>query len=272
MHVKQPEIAAVSRIEVASARRAVFGILSAIVFLSAVALVACRSGKSQETPAITFTKIPPAAEGGRERVDTISGRVSGARPGQRIVIYAKSGPWWVQPWPEHPFTSIESDSIWSTQTHLGYEYAALLVNADYHPAPTIDVAPMVGGSVEALKIVNGAGSLPPLPVVPLRFSGYHWKVRTVSAARGGLNNLYDADNAWTDERGALHLRISNKPAGWTCAQLVLARSLGYGTYNFVVRDTARLDPAVLLSMHTYDESAGDQHYQGLGIGVGGRGE
>ena len=268
MHVKQPEIAAVSRIEVASARRAVFGILSAIVFLSAVALVACRSGKSQETPAITFTKIPPAAEGGRERVDTISGRVSGARPGQRIVIYAKSGPWWVQPWPEHPFTSIESDSIWSTQTHLGYEYAALLVNADYHPAPTIDVAPMVGGSVEALKIVNGAGSLPHLPVVPLRFSGYHWKVRTVSAARGGLNNLYDADNAWTDERGALHLRISNKPAGWTCAQLVLARSLGYGTYNFVVRDTARLDPAVLLSMHTYDESAGDQHYREWDIEIG----
>jgi hypothetical protein len=268
MHVKQPEIAAVSRIEVASARRAVFGILSAIIFLSAVALVACRSGNSQKTPAITFTKIPPAAEGGRERVDTISGRVSGARPGQRIVIYAKSGPWWVQPWPEHPFTSIESDSIWSTQTHLGYEYAALLVNADYHPAPTTDVAPTVGGSVEALKIVDGAGSLPHLPVVPLRFSGYDWKVRTVSAARGGLNNLYDADNAWTDERGALHLRISNKPAGWTCAQLVLARSLGYGTYNFVVRDMARLDPAVLLSLHTYDESAGDQHYREWDIEIG----
>jgi hypothetical protein len=268
MHLKQPEIAAPSRIEVASATCPVFGILSAIVFLSAVVLVACRSGKPQETPAITFTKIPPAARGGRERVDTISGRVSGARPGQRIVIYAKSGPWWVQPWPEHPFASIEPDSIWSTQTHLGYEYAALLVNADYHPAPTIDVAPTVGGSVEALKIVNGVGSLPDLPVAPLRFSGYDWKVRTVSAARGGLNNLYDADNAWTDESGALHLRISNKPAGWTCAQVVLARSLGYGTYNFVVRDTAHLDPAVVLSLHTYDDSAGDQHFREWDIEIG----
>jgi hypothetical protein len=268
MHLKQPDFAAPTRIEVAPATCPLFGILGAIVFLSAVVLVACRSGKPQETPAITFTKIPPAAEGGRERVDTISGSVSGARPGQRIVIYAKSGPWWVQPWPEHPFTSIESDSIWSTQTHLGYEYAALLVNADYHPAPTIDVAPTVGGSVEALKIVNGVGSLPDLPVVPLRFSGYDWKVRTVSAARGGLNNLYDADNAWTDGRGALHLRISNKPAGWTCAQVVLARSLGYGTYNFVVRDTARLDPAVLLSLHTYDESAGDQYFREWDLEIG----
>ena len=268
MHLKQPDFVAPTRIEVAPATCPLFGILGAIVFLSAVVLVACRSGKPQETPAITFTKIPPAAEGGRERVDTISGSVSGARPGQRIVIYAKSGPWWVQPWPEHPFTSIESDSIWSTQTHLGYEYAALLVNADYHPAPTIDVAPTVGGSVEALKIVNGVGSLADLPVVPLRFSGYDWKVRTVSAARGGLNNLYDADNAWTDGRGALHLRISNKPAGWTCAQVVLARSLGYGTYNFVVRDTARLDPAVLLSLHTYDESAGDQYFREWDLEIG----
>ena len=267
MQVKHFQIAVANHMEEASAC-AVLRILSVIVFLSALALLACQSEKPQERPVITFTKIPPAAQGGRERLDTISGRVSGARPGQRIVIYAKSGPWWVQPWPEQPFIRIQSDSRWSTQTHLGYEYAALLVNADYHPAPTIDVAPTMGGSVLALRIVNGVGSLPDLPIVPLRFSGYDWKVRTVSAARGGLSNLYDADNAWTDKSGALHLRISNKPAGWTCAQVILARSLGYGTYNFVVRDTARLDPAVVLSLHTYDDSAGDQYFREWDIELG----
>lgn len=246
----------------------VWRILRAFVCLSAVALVACRSEKSAETPSITFTKIPPAAQGGRERLDTISGRVSGVQPGQQIVVYAKSGPWWVQPWPEHPFISIKPDSTWSTQTHLGYEYAALLVDADYHPAPTIDVAPTMSGSVVALKIVSGVGSLPDLPTVPLRFSGYDWNVRTTDSARGGLNNLYDADNVWTDKSSALHLRISNKPKGWTCAQLILARSLGYGTYNFVVRDTARLDPAVVLSMHTFDPSAGDQHFREWDIELG----
>jgi hypothetical protein len=41
------------------------------------------------------------AQGGRERVDTISGRVRNARPKQQIVIYAHSGPWWVQPWPPY---------------------------------------------------------------------------------------------------------------------------------------------------------------------------
>jgi hypothetical protein len=268
MRLKQPEIASPSRIETAFATCPVFGILGTVIFLCVVILVACRSEKSQETPSITFIKIPPAAQGGRERVDSISGRVSGARPGQRIVVYAKSGPWWVQPWPEQPFVEIKPDSTWDTQTHLGYEYAALLVNVDYHPSPTIDVAPTIGGSVVALRIVNGVGSLPDLQIVPLRFSGYDWKVRTASAARGGLNNLYDADNAWTDKSGALHLRISNKPAGWTCAQVVLARSLGYGTYNFVVRDTAGLDPAVVLSLHTYDGSAGDQHFREWDIEIG----
>jgi hypothetical protein len=266
--MKRSEITAARRTATVSTTCLVWRMQSAIVFLCAVALVACQSNKPQETPSITFTKIPPAAQGGRERVDTISGRVSGARRGQRIVVYAKSGPWWIQPWPEQPFVQIKPDSTWDTQTHLGYEYAALLVNADYHPAPTIDVTPTMGGSVVALNIVNGVGSLPDHPIVPLRFSGYDWKVRTVSAARGGLNNLYDADNAWTDESGALHLRISNKPAGWTCAQVVLARSLGYGTYNFVVRDTARLDPAVVLSLHTFDDSAGDQSFREWDIEIG----
>lgn len=268
MQPNHSQIVAMSRIETASTTSSVLRMLSTFVFLSAVALVACRSEKSEEAPSIAFTKIPPAAQGGRERVDTISGRVSGARPGQRIVVYAKSGPWWVQPWPEQSLIAINTDSTWSTQTHLGYEYAALLVNADYHPAPTIDVAPTRSGSVVALKIVNGVGSLPDLPTVPLRFSGYDWNVRTTDSARGGLNNLYDADNVWIEKSGAVHLRISSKPKGWTCAQLILARSLGYGTYNFVVRDTARLDPAVVLSMHTHDPSAGDQHFREWDIELG----
>ncbi|HET6931340.1 MAG TPA: hypothetical protein VFI45_13535, partial [Candidatus Acidoferrum sp.] len=96
----------------------------------AVALVillgGCSSQKPPAGPTITFTKIPPAAQGGRERVDTVTGRVTGARPGQQIVIYARSGPWWVQPWPDKPFIPIQADSTWGTSTHLGFEYAAML--------------------------------------------------------------------------------------------------------------------------------------------------
>jgi hypothetical protein len=239
-----------------------------VLFLTLVCLCGCYVRRGKPEPAIEFSKIPPAAEGGRERVDTIAGHVTGARPGQRIVVYAKSGPWWVQPWPDQPFITIEPNSNWSTPTHLGYEYAALLVDPAYDPAPTLDIAPTQGGSIVAVKIVKGVGTLPPNPTKPLQFSGYEWKVRTTSAVRGGVNNLYDADNAWTDAGGALHLKVSKKSGRWTCAQVVLARSLGYGTYILKVGDTSRLEPSAVLSMHTYDEWAGSQNYREMDIEIG----
>jgi hypothetical protein len=232
-----------------------------------IALSGCHAPQANTGPAIEFTRIPPAGQGGRERVDSIAGRVTNARPGQQIVIYARSGPWWVQPWPDRPLIPIQKDSTWSTETHLGYEYAALLVEPTYRPPPTLDVAPTPGGPVVLVNIVKGVGSLPPLPVVPLHFSGYDWNVQTSSAVRGGLNNEYDADNVWTDPSGALHLRIKKKSGKWTCAHLILTHSLGYGTYNFVVRDTSRLEPAAVLSMHTFDPSGGDEHYREMDVEI-----
>src|SRR6266478_1288684 len=82
----------------------------------------CYSQKSSAGPPIEFTHTPPAAQGGRERVDTISGRVRNARQKQQIVIYAHSGPWWVQPWPDHPFIPIKADSTWSKETDKGGTY------------------------------------------------------------------------------------------------------------------------------------------------------
>jgi len=75
----------------------------ALILIGAFGFAAqgCHSQKSSAGPSIEFTHIPPAAQGGRERVDAISGRVRNARPKQQIVIYALSGPWWVQPWPPY---------------------------------------------------------------------------------------------------------------------------------------------------------------------------
>jgi hypothetical protein len=65
-----------------------------------IALTSCQSHKANSGPLIEFTHIPSAAQGGRERVDTIFGRVRNARP-VPIVIYARSGQWRVQPWPPY---------------------------------------------------------------------------------------------------------------------------------------------------------------------------
>jgi len=132
----------------------------------------------------------------------------------------------------------------------------------------MDAAPTEGGLVAALKIVKGVGSLPDLPTVPLHFSGYDWKVRTVSSARGGVNNLFDGGNAWTDRSGRLHLRITKKSGSWYCAEADLTRSLGYGTYTVVVRDTSNLEPAAILSMNTFDATAGEEHFRELDLEIG----
>jgi len=124
----------------------------ALIF-SCILMVSCHSQKDKQGPLIEFTKIPPAAQGGRERVETIAGRVRGYHPGEQIVIYAHSGPWWVQPWPDQALIPIQADSTWSTSTHLGFEYAALLVEPGYRPSPTLDVAPTQGGSVTVFSQV-----------------------------------------------------------------------------------------------------------------------
>ncbi len=229
-----------------------------------IVLGGCKARRGN-APSIEFTKIPPAAQGGRERVDTIAGRVSGARADQKIVVYARSGPWWVQPWPDKALIPIQSDSTWGTSTHLGFEYAAMLVEPGYHPPPTMDVAPSQGGSVVTVAIVKGAGEIQLAPTKPIHFSGYDWKVRTIASDRGGLNNLYDPDNAWTDASGALHLSIKKKEGKWSCVQMDLTRSLGYGTYILTVKDISQLQPAVVLSMNTFDDWGGDQHYRELDV-------
>jgi hypothetical protein len=231
------------------------------------AVQGCHSQQGRAGPFIEFTKIPPAAQGGRERTDTIAGRVRNARPGQQIVIYAHSGPWWVQPWPDKPLIPIQADSTWSTETHLGFEYAAMLVEPTYHPPPTMDIAPTSGGSVIAVKIEKGIGTPQLAPVKIVHFSGYDWKVRTIASDRGGMNNLYDGNNAWTDANGALHLRIQKKEGKWSCAEVVMTRSLGYGTYNVVVRDISHLEPAAVFSTTTFDDWGGDQHYREMDMEI-----
>jgi hypothetical protein len=242
-------------------RRSGRALRAALTILVCTLQIGCHSKQPLARPTLEFTKIPPAAQGGRERADTISGRVTGARPGQQIVIYARSGPWWVQPWPDKALIPIQADSTWITTTHLGFEYAALLVEPGYHPAPTTDLAPTAGGPVTVVEIVKGVGPLQVAPTVPLRFSGYDWQVRTISADIGGVNNLFDADNAWTDKSGALHLRIKKKNNRWTCAHVMLNGSLGYGTYILTVRDTTHLEPAAVLSLTTFDDWGADQHYR-----------
>jgi hypothetical protein len=56
-----------------------------------IALNSCQSHKANSGPSIETTYIPPAAQGGRERIDTISGRVRNARPSGRMLFMRTAG-------------------------------------------------------------------------------------------------------------------------------------------------------------------------------------
>ena len=113
------------------------------------------SRESRVGPSVEFTRVPVAQPGGPSAFDTIEGRVIGGRAGQEIVLYAKSGPWYVQPYADQPFTHIRPDSTWSSPTHLGTDYAVLLVEPGYSPPATINDLPGVGGSVAAVAVIRG---------------------------------------------------------------------------------------------------------------------
>src|SRR6516225_6786839 len=51
----------------------------------------CGRWSGSSTPAIVFGRVPPvAAVGDSDKLATIDGRVTGVRPGQQILLYARS--------------------------------------------------------------------------------------------------------------------------------------------------------------------------------------
>ena len=244
------------------ARQSEFTRRQLILAATSILEAGCHTASKTSQPTIKFTRVPQANLTGSDKTDIIEGTVLGARFGQRIVLYAKNGSWWLQPLLEAPFTRILPNTKWLNATHLGSDYAALLVDQGYRPDPNRKTLPAVGGLVAAVSVAKGA-SVSPSPL--LQFSGYEWRVRNAVSNRGGRNNPYSPENAWTDASGALHLRIKRKGARFECAEVALTRSLGYGTYSFVLRDVSKLPPDLMLQMFTWDYSGGNQNNREMDV-------
>jgi hypothetical protein len=226
-------------------------------------LTGCHSSPKSSAPTVAFSKVPPAYQESPYKTDITErdykqdiaeGRATGARQGQRIVLYANTdGRWGSCPQSGQPFAKIENDGRWKASVHLGLHYAALLVDPTYNPPEQTESLPIVGNGVVALAVVNGEGPAAALPSPKvLNFSGYEWTASAGPIFRAGSRNFFDPANVWTDESGALHLRISGKPEKWAGAELKLRRSLGYGTYSFQLRDASHLEPSALLTLITWD--------------------
>lgn len=173
-------------------------------------LFGCGLSQKNLEPSIEFTLIPIAEAGGTTRLEMIEGRVFNARADQQIVLYTRSGSWYVQPFIEQPLTKIEADSSWRNSTHLGTEYAALLVEPGYDPPTKIEVLPgKDGASVIAVAVVKGT---PPF--------WQSWWFRILAAVacavlliayfRSRMNRLTNEMNVRFEERLAERTRIAQE--------------------------------------------------------------
>src|SRR2546423_4648027 len=89
--------------------------------------------RSATKPGIRITDVPPRGAG-PEAVERIAGTASGVSVKEcKVVIFARTDKWYVQPYIASPDTSINDDGSWENDTHLGSEYAALLVKTSYKP-------------------------------------------------------------------------------------------------------------------------------------------
>src|SRR5580704_1282194 len=225
---------------------------TALFAIASVLLSGCNSITPSPKPTVQITQVPEANPGGPIQMAFIEGRATGVKPGEQIVLYAHSGIWWIQPFVSKPNTEIQPDSSWRNSTHLGTEYAALLVEPGFHAGSRLANLPLVGNGVVAIAIAAGEPGKPVVNKI-VHFSGYDWRVQTAGSGRSGQPIFYDPANVWTDEKGFLHLRIKEHNGVWSCGEVSLVRSLGYGSYVFVVRDTSHLGPSAALALSTADD-------------------
>jgi hypothetical protein len=234
-------------------------------------LAGCHQAASEDAkPKILFTQIPERNLANQNKQDVMEGTVSGAKQGQRLVIYSQSGGlWWLQPLLTSPFTPILSNGVWRSETHIGMSYGVLLVEPGFHPAAVLDQLPRRGQGVAAVAVSPGQEKSSSYFI---DFSGFSWRVRWKPSDRGGVSNPYNPDNVYVDQTGALHLRIINRDQQWTCSEINLTQSLGYGTYSFTVEDISSLDPSVVFGIFTWDHSTDQENHREFDINIGRWGE
>jgi len=95
-------------------------------------------------PMIEILRVPGCFVGDG-RMEKIGGKVWGISHGEsssyRVVLYAKTNQWYVQPYATRPLTSIRPKLDWSNRIFLGYSYAAALVPQGCSPPPQLESLP-----------------------------------------------------------------------------------------------------------------------------------
>ncbi|MFC1475003.1 hypothetical protein ACFLQG_00005 [Candidatus Zixiibacteriota bacterium] len=166
----------------------------------------------------------------------------------KVVLWAKTDRWYVQPSVANPYTYIQSDGTWSNSTYPWDRMIALLVDPSYIPESIKDYHP---------SLDQGVGNWDEYPDKSIRYfdwSNYTWQVKKGDLVGPGPNYFSDdLANVWVDPQNRLHLKIDYRDSKWYCAEVILDHSLGYGTYSFKLDSRVdNLDFNTILGCFVYE--------------------
>jgi hypothetical protein len=211
-------------------------------------------------PTVTITA--PAAGAA-----TLSGYACNVNSSDKIVVYALTNEWYVQPLVASPFVSIASDGSWSTPVNPWASLVALVVNqSSYTPAASEITNPALDPGVLVWTIY-------PSQTVTLPFSNYTWGIKTTGASPSdqfdpGPNYWSSDPSVVTVQSDGLHLKINKIGGVWQSGEVYLTQSLGYGTYTVQVSSNlAQLDTntiAAPLFIYAGTGQELDNEYSGSG--------
>ncbi len=166
----------------------------------------------------------------------------------KIVLWAKTDRWYVQPSIAEPYTIIQSDGTWSSFTYPWDRIVALLVDSSYVPGSIRDYHPSLDPGVLCWD------EYPEKSLKYFSWSDYRWLVKIADMVDPGPNYFSDdTANVSIDEEDRLHLKIDFRDNRWYCAEVVLDHSLGYGLYTFKLDSRVdNLDYNTIFAGFTYE--------------------
>jgi hypothetical protein len=234
-----------------------------------LAIAACLAGSCggvrAATPGIELTNVPAFGS-----LADLGGRVLNVAPaGYRVAvfIFVPGAGWWSKPFCNPQLTVIGANGSWTADITTGGsdQYAtkicALLVDTGYNQA-CVQGAAALPAAVTNLAYAGATVTRQDTRLRWVSFGGYDWWVKSsVGFVGPGPNYFSDStNNVWLDGQGQLHLKITNRSNAWQCAELVSARTFGYGHYRFELASSVdALDKNAVLGLFTWSDDAAYAH-------------
>ena len=212
-----------------------------------------------ENPAVKITQVPKFGKAGN-----LQGKVTGVNPANYRVaayIYVEGSGWWDKPTDANSTVPINASGTFSVHVVTGgldaeatIYYAMLVPVGDTPPLAHGDASMPVDPLAKAVATKERYTSGP-----TVQFAGQTWAIKDAPSGAGPGGNLFSVQpkDVWVDSQG-LHLSIDQHNGQWWSSEVILPKSLGYGTYAFVTDSRLdTLDPNAVFGGFTWDPLGGD---------------